>query len=92
MALSAKNSITVQKVGDATEAMFTLAPGAQLGIRGPLGNGFTKGEKMLADCRRCRGSAAPAACQIRLRDDDAIRVHGRRTNSSLSTSWTRART
>jgi len=48
MALSSKNSITVQKVGDATEAMFNLAPGAPLGIRGPFGNGFTTGEKMLA--------------------------------------------
>ncbi len=48
MALSSANSITVQKVGDATGAMFNLGPGAQLGIRGPLGNGFTKGEKMLA--------------------------------------------
>jgi dihydroorotate dehydrogenase electron transfer subunit len=48
MALSSKNSITVQKVGDATGAMFDLAPGATLGIRGPFGNGFTKGEKMLA--------------------------------------------
>ncbi len=48
MALSAANSITVQKVGDATGAMFDLAPGATLGIRGPFGNGFTKGEKMLA--------------------------------------------
>ncbi|MFA6226543.1 MAG: dihydroorotate dehydrogenase electron transfer subunit [Methanoregula sp.] len=48
MALSSENSITVQKVGDATSALFDLAPGAKLGIRGPFGNGFTKGEKMLA--------------------------------------------
>ncbi|WP_292367632.1 dihydroorotate dehydrogenase electron transfer subunit [Methanoregula sp. UBA64] len=48
MAFSSANSITVQKVGDATETMFALAPGAPLGIRGPLGNGFSKGEKMLA--------------------------------------------
>jgi dihydroorotate dehydrogenase electron transfer subunit len=48
MALSSDNSITVQNVGDATNALFNLAPGAQLGIRGPFGNGFTKGEKILA--------------------------------------------
>ena len=48
MALSSENSITVQKAGDATSAMFDLAPGTALGIRGPFGKGFTKGEKMLA--------------------------------------------
>ena len=48
MALSSANSISVQKVGDATTALFGLVPGAGLGIRGPFGNGFTKGEKMLA--------------------------------------------
>src|SRR5208283_1792358 len=48
MALSSANSITVQKVGDATGAMFDLEPSAPLGIRGPFGNGFTRGEKMLA--------------------------------------------
>lgn len=48
MALSGERSITVQKVGDATSALFGLEPGAKLGIRGPFGNGFTKGEKVLA--------------------------------------------
>jgi dihydroorotate dehydrogenase electron transfer subunit len=48
MALSSQNSITVQKAGDATGAMFDLKEGASLGIRGPFGNGFTRGEKMLA--------------------------------------------
>jgi len=48
MALSSENSITVQNVGDATSALFNLAPGSKLGIRGPFGNGFTKGEKVLA--------------------------------------------
>jgi len=48
MALSSANSITVQKAGDATGAMFALETGASLGIRGPFGNGFTRGEKMLA--------------------------------------------
>jgi len=48
MALSSQNSITIQKAGDATGAMFELKEGASLGIRGPFGNGFTRGEKMLA--------------------------------------------
>ena len=48
MALSSENTITVQKAGDATTAMFALGTGENLGIRGPFGNGFTKGEKVLA--------------------------------------------
>jgi dihydroorotate dehydrogenase electron transfer subunit len=48
MALSSEKSVTVQKVGDATGAMFELQPGDMLGLRGPFGSGFTKGEKMLA--------------------------------------------
>ena len=47
MALSSEKSITVQKVGDATGALFDLKAGDMLGIRGPFGNSFTKGEKML---------------------------------------------
>ncbi len=48
MALSSEISITVQLAGDATEALFGLKPGDTIGIRGPFGNGFTKGEKVLA--------------------------------------------
>ena len=40
MALSSGNSVTVQIVGDATGAMFSLGKGDELGIRGPFGNGF----------------------------------------------------
>lgn len=50
MGLSSKNSITVQKVGEATEKMFALEKGDTLGIRGPFGKGFTlpgKYEKIL---------------------------------------------
>jgi len=50
MGLSSRNSITVQKVGDATEKLFALEEGDTLGIRGPFGNGFTlpgKDEKIL---------------------------------------------
>lgn len=48
MALSSDCSITVQKVGDATGALFAMEPGSKIGIRGPFGNGFSKGEKILA--------------------------------------------
>jgi dihydroorotate dehydrogenase electron transfer subunit len=48
MAFSSGQSISVQKVGDATASLFGCSVGDRLGIRGPFGNGFTKGEKMLA--------------------------------------------
>ncbi|MDD3110871.1 MAG: dihydroorotate dehydrogenase electron transfer subunit [Methanofollis liminatans] len=48
MALSSEYSITVQRVGDATAAMFKLAVGDKLGIRGPLGNGFAVSGRTLA--------------------------------------------
>jgi dihydroorotate dehydrogenase electron transfer subunit len=48
MALSGENSISVQEVGDATSAMFSLKKGDLLGIRGPYGEGFTVGGRALA--------------------------------------------
>lgn len=50
MGLSRKNSITVQKVGEATSKLFELKEGDSFGLRGPFGKGFTlpsKGEKVL---------------------------------------------
>ena len=50
MTLPYNNAITVQKVGDATSALFELDVGDSIGIRGPFGNGFTlpqKDEKIL---------------------------------------------
>lgn len=40
MSLSYSNAITVQKVGEATSAMFNLKKGDSIGVRGPFGNGF----------------------------------------------------
>jgi dihydroorotate dehydrogenase electron transfer subunit len=40
MSLSDHNMITVQRVGDATSALFELMPGDTVGIRGPYGRGF----------------------------------------------------
>lgn len=48
MALSSSSAITVQRVGDATSALFGLQEGDMLGIRGPFGNGFPRAEKVLA--------------------------------------------
>lgn len=41
MALSSRNSITIERVGDATEHLSELATGDSLGVRAPLGNGFS---------------------------------------------------
>ncbi|MDW5549597.1 dihydroorotate dehydrogenase electron transfer subunit [Methanosarcina sp.] len=50
MGLSSKNSITVQKVGEATSKLFELNEGNSFGLRGPFGKGFSlpsEGEKTL---------------------------------------------
>ena len=48
MSISYRNGISVQKVGEATRAIFDLEEGDSLGLRGPLGNGFLlEGEKIL---------------------------------------------
>ncbi|AKB46306.1 MAG TPA: dihydroorotate dehydrogenase electron transfer subunit [Methanosarcina vacuolata] len=50
MGLSSKNSITVQKVGEATSKLFELKEGDSFGLRGPYGKGFSlpsEGEKTL---------------------------------------------
>lgn len=44
MALSSENAITVQQVGDATERLSHLQVGDTLGIRAPLGRGFSLAE------------------------------------------------
>jgi len=38
--ISPRASITVQRMGEATEALCALSPGDRLGVRGPLGRGF----------------------------------------------------
>lgn len=41
IALASSASITVKKVGEATEALHNLNPGDMIGVRGPYGRGFT---------------------------------------------------
>ena len=48
MALSSPDSVTVQKVGDATSALFSMRETESLGIRGPFGNGFPEWGRVLA--------------------------------------------
>jgi len=50
MGLSSRNSITVQKVGEATSKLFELKEGDSFGLRGPFGRRFSltyKDEKVL---------------------------------------------
>ncbi|MDD1720325.1 MAG: dihydroorotate dehydrogenase electron transfer subunit [Methanoregulaceae archaeon] len=48
MALSSGDAITVQRVGDATGALFKMRAGSRLGIRGPFGTGFPRDGGVLA--------------------------------------------
>lgn len=48
MALSSSSSVTVQRVGDATSALFSLREGDRIGIRGPFGTGFPEKGRTLA--------------------------------------------
>jgi len=48
MSFSGRDTITVQSVGSATQALFQMGAGSSVGIRGPLGNGFTlRGRRIL---------------------------------------------
>ena len=48
MSFSGPDAITVQSVGEATQALFHFGAGDSLGLRGPLGNGFIlRGKKIL---------------------------------------------
>jgi len=48
MSFSGPQTITVQSVGEATDALFSLGRGSSVGLRGPLGSGFIlQGKKIL---------------------------------------------
>ena len=80
MALSAEDSISVQKVGDATAALFSLETGDRIGIRGPFGNGFPEGKNILAIAGGIGAAPLfPLAMQRRV----AIFLLGARTKSEL---------
>ncbi|OPY52853.1 MAG: Sulfhydrogenase 2 subunit gamma [Methanosaeta sp. PtaU1.Bin060] len=48
MSFSGPDTITVQEVGIATQALFSLGAGSSIGLRGPLGRGFVlRGDRIL---------------------------------------------
>jgi len=47
MSFSDPEKITVHAVGDATNALIGVQPGDSVGLRGPLGNGFTLSEEKI---------------------------------------------
>lgn len=48
MGFSSENSISIQNIGEVTEALCSYKEGRSLGIKGPLGNGFSLDGKVLA--------------------------------------------
>lgn len=80
MALSSADSITVQKVGDATAGLFNLKIGDKIAVRGPFGNGFFKGERMLAIAG---GVGAAPLLPLALADRVMTFLLGARTETEL---------
>lgn len=71
MSLSYPNAITVQKIGDATSALFKLGRGDSIGVRGPLGNGFSLKGKSILLIAGGVGAAPLAALAERAKCDGA---------------------
>ena len=87
MGLSSKNSITVQKVGEATSKLFELKEGDSFGLRGPFGRGFTlpiKGEKTLVVAGGVGAAPlAPYAEAARIEGSEVHTVLGARSAGDL---------
>ena len=93
MALSHPGSITVQRVGEATEALSRLDVGDSVGIRGPFGNGFEvkrgrrgegKENKIMIIAGGVGGAPLlPLAQQARSRGLDITTLIGARTADEL---------
>jgi dihydroorotate dehydrogenase electron transfer subunit len=93
MALSHQGSITVQNVGEATEALSRLDVGDSIGIRGPFGNGFKvkgegegeeKGNKIMIIAGGVGGAPLlPLAQQARSSGLDVTTLIGARTTDEL---------
>jgi dihydroorotate dehydrogenase electron transfer subunit len=87
MGLSNQNSITVQKVGEATSKLLELKKGDSFGLRGPFGRGFSlplEGEKTLIIAGGV-GSAplAPYAEAARNAGSEVHTVLGARSENDL---------
>ena len=87
MGLSSKNSITVQKVGEATSKLFELKEGDSFGLRGPFGVGFSlpsKGEKTLVIAGDVGAAPlAPYAEAARIAGSEVHTVLGARSADDL---------
>lgn len=91
MALSHPGSITVQRVGEATEALSRLDVGDSVGIRGPFGNGFEvkvdgggKGNKIMIIAGGVGGAPLlPLAQQAHSSGLDVTTLIGARTADEL---------
>jgi dihydroorotate dehydrogenase electron transfer subunit len=80
MALSRRSSITVQRVGDATSALFSMKINDKIGIRGPFGNGFPISGRALAIAGGV--GAAPLLGLVHARSVDTFLL-GARSESEL---------
>ncbi len=81
MALSYENAITVQKVGEATSALFELDVCDSIGIRGPFGNGFDikKGSSLII----AGGVGAAVLAPLAERLSEVTTLLGARTKDEL---------
>jgi dihydroorotate dehydrogenase electron transfer subunit len=80
MALSAPDAISVQAIGVASSALSNMKVGEKIGIRGPFGNGFSLGKKVL-----CIGGGVGLAPlrMIASACDDAVYLIGGRNKAEL---------
>jgi len=84
MSLSDHNMITVQRIGDATSAIFELAPGDTVGIRGPYGRGFDITNPVLVVAGGVGAAPlAPLAEAAHGRGYDVLTLLGARTRDEL---------
>lgn len=85
MALSYPNGITVQNVGEATEALSGMEVGDSIGIRGPLGTGFElAGSRIMLIAGGVGGAPLlPLARQAQSGGMDVTTLIGARTSGEL---------
>ncbi|MCL7412450.1 MAG: dihydroorotate dehydrogenase electron transfer subunit [ANME-2 cluster archaeon] len=85
MALSHPDSITVQRVGEATVALSGMRVGDSIGIRGPFGNGFQlKGTRIMLIAGGVGGAPLlPLALLAHAKRLDVTTIIGARTGNEL---------